>query len=222
MRKVFSLRRILGLGAVVAMASSLTGCSYIKRQEFDNRLAALQGDMQAEMAQGDQAVSNALGERMDGFESRLASLENELQALEREFDATVERLETAIRFNMPVYFGFDEDELRAQDRPVLDRFAQVVKEYYPVSLVTVEGFTDSSGGQAYNKRLGMRRAEAVRTYLVQANGLTPDLLRAVSYGEESARQVAQGAKGPGSTGWENRRVVLVIDHGGAGPAAGGM
>lgn len=218
MRKVVTLRRILGLGAMVATASALTGCSYIKRQEFDDRLSALQGELRSEMNAGDEMVSNAMGERMDGFESRLSSLENELQALEREFDATVERLETAIRFNMPVYFGFDEDELRAQDRPVLDRFAQVVKEYYPVSLVTVEGFTDASGSAAYNQRLGMRRAEAVKTYLVQANGMSPDLLRTVSYGEEGARQVRQGQQGPGTAGWENRRVVLVIDHGGAGPS----
>lgn len=218
MRKVVTLRKILGLGTMVAVASTLTGCSYIKRQEFDDRLAAMQGELRSEMTEGDEVVSNTLGERMDGFESRLSSLENELQALEREFDATVERLETAIRFNMPVYFGFDEDEIRAQDRGVLDRFAQVVKEYYPVSLVTVEGFTDPSGSAAYNKRLGMRRAEAVKGYLVQANGLSPDLLRAVSYGEESARQIRQGQKGPGNEGWENRRVVLVIDHGGAGPS----
>jgi peptidoglycan-associated lipoprotein len=130
----------------------------------------------------------------------------------------VERLETAIRFNMPVYFGFDEDEIRAQDRGVLDRFAQVVKEYYPVSLVTVEGFTDPSGSAAYNKRLGMRRAESVKSYLVQANGLSPDLLRTVSYGEEVARQIREGQRGPGNEGWENRRVVLVIDHGGTGPS----
>lgn len=218
MRKVVTLRRILGLGTMVAVASTLTGCSYIKRQEFDDRLAAMQGELRSEMSEGDEMVSNTLGERMDGFESRLSSLENELQALEREFDATVERLETAIRFNMPVYFGFDEDEIRAQDRGVLDRFAQVVKEYYPVSLVTVEGFTDPSGSAAYNKRLGMRRAESVKSYLVQANGLTPDLLRTVSYGEEVARQIRQGQRGPGNEGWENRRVVLVIDHGGAGPS----
>lgn len=218
MRKVVTLRKILGLGTMVALASTFSGCSYIKRQEFDDRLAAMQGELRSEMSEGDEMVSNTLGERMDGFESRLSSLENELQALEREFDATVERLETAIRFNMPVYFGFDEDEIRAQDRGVLDRFAQVVKEYYPVSLVTVEGFTDPSGSAAYNKRLGMRRAESVKSYLVQANGLTPDLLRTVSYGEEVARQIRQGQRGPGNEGWENRRVVLVIDHGGAGPS----
>jgi outer membrane protein OmpA-like peptidoglycan-associated protein len=220
MRGLIEPRNLVGLGAALALASTLTGCSYVKRQEFDDQLASVRGELQQEMAAGDQGVSEALGSRIDGVEARLAALESALQTLESEFDATVERLETAIRFNMPVYFAFDDDELRPQDRPVLDRFAEVANEYYPGTLVTVEGFTDSSGSQAYNLRLGMRRAEAVKTYLVSAGGMNPNLMKAVSYGEEAPRQVAEGATGPGESGWENRRVVLVIDHGGTPPAGG--
>ena len=121
---------------------------------------------------------------------------------------------------MPVYFAFDDDQLRPQDRPVLDRFAQVVTEYYPDTQITVEGFTDSSGSQEYNISLGMRRAESVKTYLTSAGGMDSDFLRTVSYGEDTPRQIAAGETGPGSDGWENRRVVLVIDHGGTPPAGG--
>jgi peptidoglycan-associated lipoprotein len=205
---------------MIAMAATVTGCSYVKRQDFDDSLATLRDDMRREMADGDQRVSEALGDRVESIEARLASLETDIQALEREFDATVERLETAIRFNMPVYFAFDDDQLRSQDRPVLDRFAEVVREYYPDTQITVEGFTDSAGSQEYNTRLGLRRAEAVKTYLASAGGMDSDFLRTVSYGEDSPRQIAAGAAGPGTAGWENRRVVLVIDHGGTPPSEG--
>jgi peptidoglycan-associated lipoprotein len=220
MRGLIKPRNLVGLATVLALASTLTGCSYVKQQEFDDQLASVRAELQREMAAGDQGVSEALGGRIDGVEARLAALESALQALESEFDATVDRLETAIRFNMPVYFAFDDDQLRSQDRPVLDRFAEVANEYYPGTLVTVEGFTDSSGSQAYNLRLGMRRAEAVKTYLVSAGGMNPNMMKAVSYGEEAPRQVVEGARGPGESGWENRRVVLVIDHGGTPPAGG--
>jgi peptidoglycan-associated lipoprotein len=93
---------------------------------------------------------------------------------------------------------------------VLDRFAGVVKEYYPNATITVEGFADPAGSTRFNQRLGMRRAEAVRGYL-QSNGSLSGNLRAVSYGEATNRQVVPGARGPGDEGMQNRRVALVIE-----------
>jgi peptidoglycan-associated lipoprotein len=148
---------------------------------------------------------------MAQLETRLDGLARGLSQLEREFDVTVQRLETAVRFDMPVYFGFDLADLRPEDLPVLDRFAGVVGEYYPDALLTVEGFTDPSGSTAYNMALGQRRAEAVRNYLIESEDFSPEHVRAVSYGEDSSRLVVPGEEGP-EAGWENRRVVLVIEH----------
>jgi len=197
---------------LLTLSGLLVGCAHVKPEELDTRLADLQAEMRGEMEEGDARVAQELNGRMDRMEDRLADVERELDALAREFDATVERLEAALRFNTPIYFGFDEAEIRSQDRPLLDRFARVVQEYYPGCLVTVEGFTDPAGSQEYNQRLGLRRAEAVKTYLVEEAGLSSANLRAVSYGESSPRQVAEGETGPGTQGWENRRVALVVDH----------
>lgn len=130
---------------------------------------------------------------------------------------TVERMETALRFHVPVYFGFDRADLDEDARVVLDRFGEVAGEYYPEALITVEGFTDPSGSTAYNQRLGLRRAEAVRHHLVERSGLFEGQVRAVSYGEDDRRLVLPGQSGPGTAGWQNRRVTMVIDHQGAGP-----
>jgi peptidoglycan-associated lipoprotein len=116
---------------------------------------------------------------------------------------------------MPVHFEFASAELREADRPVLDRFASVVREYYPDAVITVEGFTDPAGSAAYNRRLGKQRADAVRTYLASNGQLPSTQLKAVSFGETKERQVAPGAKGPGEKGLENRRVALVVDYAGA-------
>jgi peptidoglycan-associated lipoprotein len=198
-------------GTLVVVGAVLAGCSRVKPEELDARLA----EIRTEMEQGDQRVSGevaTLEGRVDDLDSRLSSLEDQLNQLAQEFDATVERLETALRFDMPVYFGFDEDELTDTHYEVLGRFAGVIREYYPDCLITVEGFTDAVGTPEYNQALGQRRADAVKAYLVGQGGLLQDQVRAVSYGEAQNRQVSS-AHGPGQDGWENRRVALVVDHG---------
>jgi peptidoglycan-associated lipoprotein len=205
---------LLLIGAIIPLTVLTSGCATVKRQEMEDRLSVMGSELRQEIQDGDQRVATSLGARIDGLEARVEAQERALQALERDFDAKIERLATALRFNVPVYFGFDEDEVRSQDFAVLDRFAQVVKDHYPTALVTVEGFTDPAGAPEYNVRLGQRRADRVKAYLVDRSGLAGERVRAVSYGEAAARQVAQGAHGPGSMGWENRRVVLVIDHAG--------
>jgi peptidoglycan-associated lipoprotein len=211
MRGMITRPALFFLAAVLPLSTLLGGCAHVKPQEMEDRLSIMGSELRREISQGDERLSS----RIDGLETRIEAQERALAALERDFNAQIERLETALRFNVPVYFAFDEAEVRAQDYAVLDRFAQVVREYYPSALVTVEGFTDPAGSAAYNVRLGQRRADGVREYLVDRGGLPSDRIRAVSYGEVSVRQVAQGAQGPGEVGWQNRRVVLVIDHSGA-------
>lgn len=180
-------------------------------------------DLDAELAQvreefrsGDDQLSS----RIDELNQRVSSLEREMQALRNDFNVTMEKAQGMLKFNVPVHFDFDKADVRELDRPVLDRFAEVVKEFYGDALVTVEGFADPAGSEAYNLRLGKRRADAVKRYLTTAGGLPADQVKSVSYGESADRQVVPGARGPGVTGIENRRVALVVDYGGSVRGAG--
>jgi len=208
--------KTLLLGVTVLLVSALSGCSLVKKDDLDLQLAAMRAAMEAErraeIAEGDRQVSEELNGRVDGLSARMDGLEEDLAAMRSDFDARVEELETALRFDAPIYFGFDEDEVTQEYMVFLDRFAEVVNRYYPSSIVTVEGFTDPVGTPEYNKALGERRAKSVMEYLVDRGGLNGDRVRAVSYGEASDRLVSSDAHGPGNEGWENRRVALVIDH----------
>jgi peptidoglycan-associated lipoprotein len=203
------LAAALGAAGVVL---ALGGCAArVKRDEFTVEVARLREEMQA----GDRQV----GARVDSTNlavadhtRRLVALEQELQAFRSEYNVSMEKVNDMLKFDVPVHFEFASGTLRETDRPVLDKFASVVKRYYPGALVTVEGFTDPAGSAAYNRRLGQRRADAVKEYLATAGGFTSETLKAVSYGEARNRQVVPGAKGPGDAGVENRRVALVIDH----------
>lgn len=199
--------------AVLGMAGLSAACSTVSPEEMDTSLQELRADMMAEMRAGDEAISD----RVAAVERRMAALEADLQQMEQDFEVSIQRLENELRFNVPVYFAFDDATVESEDGAVLDRFGSVVQEYYPEALITVEGFTDPSGSTEYNMQLGQRRADAVRAYLVGTADMTEGQIRAVSYGEDTRRLVMPEGWGPGVAGWENRRVVLVIDHNGQPP-----
>ncbi|MCZ6515515.1 MAG: OmpA family protein [Acidobacteria bacterium] len=194
-------------GAALAFVGITAACAHVGQDQFDTEIAALR----AEIGQAAGDSSRRTQQQLAQLEARLDGITRGLSQLEREFDVTVQRLETAVRFDMPVYFDFDRANLRPEDLPVLERFAGVVEEFYPDALLTVEGFTDPAGSTAYNLALGQRRAEAVQRYLIESENFSPEHVRAVSYGEDTARLVAPGQSGL-EAGWENRRVVLVIEH----------
>lgn len=211
------ITRYRGVLAVVALGTAgvvlgLAGCApKVKRDEFNNEVARLREEMQT----GDRQLAGRLDSTRQAVADhtrRLDALEQELQAFRSEYKVSIEKVQGMLKFDVPVHFEFASSELREADRPVLDRFATVVKQYYPGALVTVEGFTDPAGSVGYNQRLGQRRADAVKEYLATAGGFASDSLKAVSYGKAKQRQVVPGAHGPGQTGEENRRVALVIDH----------
>jgi len=92
----------------------------------------------------------------------------------------------ANRFNeevpATVNFAFDSTVLDAQAQQALDVQATWIRQF-PEIRFRVYGYTDLVGSNAYNKRLGQRRANAVVRYLT-ARGISRSRLEAVvSYGK---------------------------------------
>ncbi len=192
----------LGMTAMVAFA----GCSnYVKRNEFNSEISKLQSQLQSSH---------------QDLQQQINSLKQDMQQQFSKYDAKITALQGRISVNSIAHFGFNEATLRDQDKSKLDAFAKVMKEHHSDALVTVEGFADPAGSVAYNKKLGMERAQAVRNYLVNQAGMPANQVRAVSYGKAKDRQVNPGAEGPGQSGILNRRATLVIDFAGAGANGG--
>ncbi len=82
-----------------------------------------------------------------------------------------------------VHFDFDKHSLRMEAPKSLDTVLTILQTY-PTLIVEVQGHTDSIGSMAYNQRLGQRRAETVRQYLIE-KGIPGTRLKARSYGEEA-------------------------------------
>ncbi|MGQ9604289.1 MAG: OmpA family protein, partial [bacterium] len=80
-----------------------------------------------------------------------------------------------------IRFRFDSSDIIPAPNPTLDRAVEILKAY-PSARVEIHGHTDSIGSEAYNMKLGLRRAEAVKKYLVD-HGINPDNLITKSFGE---------------------------------------
>lgn len=210
--------RHLTMAAVVGLLGLTAGCAHVTPKDMNASLASMRADLENEIKAGDAKTSSDLSGRMDTLEGRVSALEQDLKSLHDQFNVTVQRMQGQLRFDVPVYFGFDSTAVNADGKAVLDKFAQVIQQYYPQSMITVEGFTDPAGSAAYNMRLGQRRADAVVAYLSGSANLGKSQLRAVSYGENTKRLVDK-QHGPGQAGWQNRRVVMVVDDAGQTPAA---
>lgn len=80
-----------------------------------------------------------------------------------------------------VAFRFDSDQLTELGKGQVYLAARRLKEK-PQLRVLVEGHTDNVGTDAYNQKLGLRRAQSVIKELV-AQGIDPQRLSATSFGE---------------------------------------
>ncbi len=196
------MRHIRKTAAVVVFGSFiLSGC-------------ATKGDIEDAMQQRQAALEEAIEqertERMEADEqlaNEIDQLQSDLEAMRTDFNAQIEAVAEGLQFVLPVHFAFDEAEVRQSDQAALERFASVVNEHYTGAMVTVEGFTDPAGPQAYNRDLSQRRAEAVRDQLMEIG--VEAQLRAVGYGED--RLVVEGAAHDDQGAELNRRVVFVIE-----------
>lgn len=101
-----------------------------------------------------------------------------------------------------VNFDYDKATLRPEAHAKLDEAAASLQAWGE-GKVEVAGHTDSRGSEAYNMGLSLRRAEAVRTYLID-KGIPADRLVTKGYGE--SQPVADNATKEGR--YQNRRVEL--------------
>lgn len=114
-------------------------------------------------------------------------------------------LREAVEIKLQVLFDNNASAVKTQYYDEIGAVATFMKSYKG-SVVEVQGFTDSRGSESYNRNLSQRRADAVRTVLIQQFGVDPSRVSSVGYGE--ANPIADNETAVGRE--SNRRVVASI------------
>ena len=87
-----------------------------------------------------------------------------------------------ITFAADVLFDFDKAAIKPEGKSKLDDLSSKVRGI-ELEVVIAIGHTDPIGSDAYNQRLSVRRAEAVKAYLV-SKGLEPNRIYTEGKGEK--------------------------------------
>ncbi len=139
----------------------------------------------------------------DGFMTALAEIEKPIPV------APPPPPKAAAPERFLVFFDWDRATITAEARRVIANAAEAYKASGKATIVAT-GYTDLSGSAAYNQKLSVRRADAVKAELVRL-GVPATSITAIGRGESNPLvPTADGVREP-----QNRRVEIQIQRPGS-------
>ncbi len=112
-----------------------------------------------------------------------------------------------VEINEHIFFATASDKIKPSSLPILAAVASALKNNDGVTKLQVQGHTDSIGEEDSNLTLSIRRAQAVRSYLI-AQGVSADRLDSTGFGEARPLNALETPDGHQA----NRRVEFVIQR----------
>jgi len=174
-------------------------------------------DMQKQQAQTGQAQAEVAARQAT---EQANAARNELMALQKQREQELDHMQEALNRVVKTHrtptgmvmvltdatfkFDFDKADLKPKSREILSRIAGILLASKGYGL-SVFGYTDDVGSAEYNKKLSVRRADAVRDYLVEA-GIDPSIINASGYGKTNP--LVKGATEAARA--QNRRVEIAL------------
>lgn len=181
---------------IVFVSFALAGCTFIIQKGRRSDLEKIQ-ELSAQVE--DLAAAKRLLEERLGAE--ISDKQVRLQLMEKGLVITVVG---------DLLFDSGKAKIRSEALPLLDKISQVLKENMAAFNIGIEGYTDNQpikySGWKSNWELSTARALSVLHYLVDQQGLSPDRLSAIGFGE--FRPIADNDTRGGRQ--QNRRVEIVI------------
>lgn len=113
----------------------------------------------------------------------------------------------SVKISEKVFFKFNKSEIDPKSFELLNDVATVILSVPEELNFSVEGHTDSKGGNKYNKKLSQARADAVASYL-RGRGVPASRLEPIGYGEERPIDSNRTADGRA----RNRRVEFNVSN----------
>ncbi|HUJ15623.1 MAG TPA: OmpA family protein [Thermoanaerobaculia bacterium] len=128
-------------------------------------------------------------------------------------DLQVKELGNAVQIDLAadVLFDFDKADVLPKAEDTLGKAATIIKQRAK-GTVLIAGHTDSKGGDAYNIKLSLRRADAVRDWFIKKGGLARTHFETKGFGSKQPvvpNQNPDGSDDPAGRA-KNRRVEIMI------------
>jgi outer membrane protein OmpA-like peptidoglycan-associated protein len=173
-----------------------------------NQQAAQQAAIAQETAAQQAAALAAAGASAERDQALIAQQEKQL----KELNAKKTARGMVITLG-DVLFSTNKAQLSSGGTRNVQKLADFLKQFEQRK-VLIEGYTDSTGSNDYNQMLSVRRADAVRTALIDM-GISSDRISTRGYGE--AFPVASNKTAAGRQ--QNRRVEIILsdDNGNIAP-----
>ncbi len=213
--------------AYVALRKADYANAFAEQLVLEEAKTSAQSEYVQTLEQQKSSAQSQLSETEGALASTSADLEkakSERAALERQLAAALTSLadmaqikqedqRTTITLSGAVLFKSNDDKLLPIAQEKLQQVADVLKQYGDDYTITVKGHTDSSGKDDHNLQLSQRRADSVRSFLVE-RGVNDASVSAVGMGETGPIANNKSAEGRA----DNRRVEIVVDRADAKPA----
>lgn len=197
-------------GELVTYIEDMRNQNQSLTQERDDNLVRL-ADMEDEIRALDERLGGATAERaalVQRLEAQ-ARIKEQFEQVEQMFTNDEARVfregNNVILRLVGLTFDSGESTLRQESFDLLAKVEKAI-DVFPRSELTVEGHTDSYGGDDLNQRLSQDRAESVQQYMINAMRIPSYRLIAVGYGETNP--VANNETESGRA--KNRRIDVVI------------
>ena len=211
MRKILSPALVLLLVAAVG----LTGCA---TKKWVNEQVSAFGQVTNTKIHEVQDSVEANQKAISELSAKQAVLETEVAKLSDTAKDALRRAEAANKLAKgkflyeetlavnDVTFNFNQASLTDNAKAALDAFTAKVKGLSQNAYVEIQGHTDNIGSEAYNLKLGQKRADVVMRYLNMELGIPLFRMNSTSYGEY--KPIADNSTKAGRA--QNRRVTLVV------------
>ena len=187
------MRSILVPLVAASVASlALTGCAtkkYVGREvgEINQKVDALSGEMektQERVKRNEVRIDDVDKQSQAGISDAKGSAQTALKrATEAERAAKGKLIYTVTLSNDKVTFPVNRAAVSPDARTLVDEAIAQLKAENRGVYFEIEGHTDSSGPDAYNEKLGLDRATAVRNYMHDQHGIALNRIEVISYGE---------------------------------------
>ncbi len=209
-RAISSLTGV-GLALAVVVGQVLSGCNATNTTKGGAIGAGAGGAIGGVIGSrsDNTAVGAIIGAAVGGAAGALIGRHMDKQAEELKGDlkgATVERVGEGIliTFDSGLLFDVNKSDIQTTTKANLDQLSGTLKKYDDTNIL-IEGHTDATGEDAYNKKLSDRRAQSVENYLV-SQGVANSRISTKGYGESQPKADNNTDSGRQA----NRRVEVAI------------